>query len=369
MKYKVFVDDNFHYMDEDERYELGEFDTAEEALAAAKRIVDEFLDPAYEPWMTAEELYQGYTGFGEDPFIVSDDPTCRFSAWDYAKERCAMLERKGNQVRSELEAVYGAVLKALREKDFGTFLASVFGPEEAGEEVRKQFGEMAGSILEFSPELSQTTFVTIKMEGEDLAGYYCILQDANFANILLTRFVKAGDRWRMVLDSQGYSFQPKAGDDILAKAREFIKTEGSLKLERPEPITFEAQPTAWDEAIRAVLNCMAYNYEVKIAINGAPIDFTGGKSFSGILVGAAFGSQPAAPAVLRAGENRIEVEYGKTKEEEGPGLELSINVLPEQLSFRLVTAGKKSGKVSAKFFVPATETEQVSPLEIDDDAT
>jgi hypothetical protein len=300
MKYTVFVDDNFHYTDEAERYTLGEFDTAQEAVAAAKRIIDEFLDPAHEPWMTAEELYQGYTMFGEDPFIVPDDPTGHFSAWNYAKERCAMLERKGQELRKELEGVYRAARQALQKKDFKAFLASVYGPEEAGDDVRAQFGEMAESILDFTPELSQTRFVTIKTEGDDVAGYYHVLQDADFANILLTRFVKVGERWHMVLDSQGHSFQPKAGEDILAKAREFIKSEKSLKLERPEPVTFEAQPTTWDETVRAVLNCMAYDYEVTIVINGAPIDFTGGKSFSGILVGAAGGAPPAAPAVLQA---------------------------------------------------------------------
>jgi hypothetical protein len=369
MKYTVFVDDNFHYMDEDERYKLGEFDTREEALAAAKKIIEEFLDPAYEPWMTAQEMYEGYVMFGEDPFIVPDDPADHFSAWDYAKERCAMLEKTGNELRRELEQVYEAVRKALREKDFKAFLSSVYGPEQAGDDVRAQFAEMAESVLEFTPELSQTTFVTIKTEGDDLAGYYHILRDEHFANILLTRFVRVAARWRLVLDSQGYSFQPKPGDDIPAKARELIKTEHSLKLERPQPVSFEAQPTTWDETVRAVLNCMAYDYEVKIAINGAPIDFTGGKSFSGILVGAAGGAPPAAPAVLQAGENRIDVEYRKTKDEEGPGLEVTINVLPEQLSFRLVAARKQSGKVSAKFFVPVTETEQVSPVEIDDDAS
>jgi phosphoribosylglycinamide formyltransferase-1 len=74
-------------------------------------------------------------------------------------------------------------------------------------------------------------------------------------------------------------------------------------------------------------------------------------------------------AVLQAGENRIDVEYRKTKEEQGPGLEVSINVLPEQLSFRLVTARKQTGKVSATFHVPPTQSEQVSPVEIDDDAS
>ena len=369
MKYTLYVDDNFHYMDESERYTYGEFDTREEAVAAAKKIIDEFLDPVYEPWMTAKEMYEGYVMFGEDPFIVPDDPADHFSAWGYAKERCAMLEQKGHEFRSELEHVYRAARKALQAKDFDTFLASVYGPEQAGEEVRAQFGEMAQSILDFTPDLSQTTFVTIKTEGEDLAGYYHILQDEHFANILLTRFVKVAGRWRMVLDSQGYSFQPKPGEDITAKAREFIKSEQSLTLKRPEPVALEAQPTAWDETVRAVLNCMAYDYEVKIAINGAPINFSGGKSYSGILVGAAGGASPAAPAVLQAGENCVDVEYRKTKEEQGPGLEVTINVLPDQLSFRLVTARKQSGKVSAKFFVPPVPSEQVSPVEIDDDAS
>lgn len=32
-RYRVMVDDNFHYMDEDERYELGIFSTADEVIA------------------------------------------------------------------------------------------------------------------------------------------------------------------------------------------------------------------------------------------------------------------------------------------------------------------------------------------------
>jgi hypothetical protein len=42
-KYVVYVDDNFHYMDESERYKLGEFDTEEEAIHAANKLVDDFL--------------------------------------------------------------------------------------------------------------------------------------------------------------------------------------------------------------------------------------------------------------------------------------------------------------------------------------
>jgi len=90
-QYRVLVDDNFHYRDESERYSLGMFATCAEATAACRRIVDEFLLDQYKPGMAAEELCSLYTGFGEDPFIVTADPACRFSAWTYARARCAEI--------------------------------------------------------------------------------------------------------------------------------------------------------------------------------------------------------------------------------------------------------------------------------------
>lgn len=89
MKYRVCVDDNFHFMDESERYELGEFESQEEALAAAKDIVDRGLETVYKPGMSAEELFGNYTMFGEDPFIVPEDS--EFSAWEYARKRCFQI--------------------------------------------------------------------------------------------------------------------------------------------------------------------------------------------------------------------------------------------------------------------------------------
>jgi len=88
----VYVDDNFHYMDEDERYCLGAFDSLEAALAACRKIVDAFLQD--KPAKTADELYDLYTSFGEDPWIKGPSPasgTPPFSAWDYARQRCKEL--------------------------------------------------------------------------------------------------------------------------------------------------------------------------------------------------------------------------------------------------------------------------------------
>jgi hypothetical protein len=44
--------------------------------------------------MTARALWEQYTGFGDDPFIMPvdpDDPPAAFSAWEYAKERCEAI--------------------------------------------------------------------------------------------------------------------------------------------------------------------------------------------------------------------------------------------------------------------------------------
>jgi hypothetical protein len=85
--YTVYVDDNFHYMDESERYKLGEFDDCASAVAACQKLVDEFLLQCVGENNSIEELHKSYTFFGEDPFILTDDPNCKFSARDYAARR------------------------------------------------------------------------------------------------------------------------------------------------------------------------------------------------------------------------------------------------------------------------------------------
>ena len=91
--FTVMIDDNFDYMDEDARSEFGVFTTAAEAISACKQIVDADLSAMYKPGMNAAELYNYYTSFGSDPFIVTGSPGERvdFSAWTYAKGQSEML--------------------------------------------------------------------------------------------------------------------------------------------------------------------------------------------------------------------------------------------------------------------------------------
>lgn len=56
-----------------------------EAIAKCIEIVYKCLQASYKPRMTNEELYEDYTSFGDDPYIVGDG---KFSAWTYAKQKC-----------------------------------------------------------------------------------------------------------------------------------------------------------------------------------------------------------------------------------------------------------------------------------------
>ena len=88
LKFTIYVDDNFHYMDEGERYAAGVYDSCEQAMERCKSIVDEFLLSHYKEGMSAAQLLQTYTSFDEDPWISRPSANCRFSAWTYAERRC-----------------------------------------------------------------------------------------------------------------------------------------------------------------------------------------------------------------------------------------------------------------------------------------
>ena len=92
MTFKVLVDDNYHYMDESERYSAGEFATLDEAVAAARKIVDDYLASAFEIGMTADALIASYAMFGDDPFIVGSEVRgIPFSGREYARARAVEI--------------------------------------------------------------------------------------------------------------------------------------------------------------------------------------------------------------------------------------------------------------------------------------
>jgi hypothetical protein len=93
------VDDNFHYQDESERWEKGTYETLEEALAVCRAIVEHSVHEEFDsrPGLSAEALFERYSSFGNDPFILvldGEDERAEFSAWTYAKELCRLIGGK-----------------------------------------------------------------------------------------------------------------------------------------------------------------------------------------------------------------------------------------------------------------------------------
>ncbi len=88
----VRVADNFHYQDASETYTQGSYATYAEAVKVSGDIVCRSLLELAKPGMSGTELYQQYTTFGEDPFIVGAGPgDPPFGAWTYAKQLCEAI--------------------------------------------------------------------------------------------------------------------------------------------------------------------------------------------------------------------------------------------------------------------------------------
>lgn len=103
-KYTVYVDDNFHFMDESCRSRGIEYDSYDEAEKYCKSIIDDFLISVikqkshwkqYKDGLTENNLYEQWSGFGEDPFITSKQKNGKqFSSVDYARKRIHQLLNK-----------------------------------------------------------------------------------------------------------------------------------------------------------------------------------------------------------------------------------------------------------------------------------
>ena len=87
-------------MDQNEIWKAGEFESYEMALIECKGMVDEFLNENLPICKTADELFDEYVSFGDDPYIIPDDNENRFSTWTYAKSKCfELIQNKKNRVR------------------------------------------------------------------------------------------------------------------------------------------------------------------------------------------------------------------------------------------------------------------------------
>ena len=79
-KYKIYVDDNYHYMDESDRYVADSYSSLEEAVERCKELTIKSLEDLYEDGITPENLSAQWAMFGEDPFVRGGDGSVPFSA-------------------------------------------------------------------------------------------------------------------------------------------------------------------------------------------------------------------------------------------------------------------------------------------------
>ena len=98
-KYKIYVDDNYHYMDESERYVAGSYSSLEEAVERCKEITIKSLEDFYENGITPENLSAQWAMFGEDPFVFGGDGAVPFSARKFITvELCKAIIESHNKV-------------------------------------------------------------------------------------------------------------------------------------------------------------------------------------------------------------------------------------------------------------------------------
>ena len=101
-KYRVYVDDNYHYMDEGERYAVGSYSLLEEAIERCKEITIKSLEDLIEKGITPEKLHAQWSMFGEDPFIVGGDGKVPFSARKFiTTELCEIIIKSQKTVSQD----------------------------------------------------------------------------------------------------------------------------------------------------------------------------------------------------------------------------------------------------------------------------
>jgi hypothetical protein len=96
-KYKIYVDDNYHYMDKSERYSVGSYASLEEAVNKCKEITIKSLKNFYEKGITPEALSAQWSMFGEDPYVFGGDGAVPFSARKFVStELCNEIVDSGD---------------------------------------------------------------------------------------------------------------------------------------------------------------------------------------------------------------------------------------------------------------------------------
>jgi hypothetical protein len=137
----------------------------------------------------------------------------------------------GKNMKSELEAAYNSLRKAISDKKYDA-LSNILEPAKNGIKIppkEKLNDEAWGGLLEIFQDLSTTKFIKVEQKG-DWAGYYMLtdVDDPNYITIDLLKFHKVGGKWK-VSGSRFSSSIQKEGDATKAIEQE-IKNNPGFKL-------------------------------------------------------------------------------------------------------------------------------------------
>ena len=109
MSYFLRVYDNFHYMDDDEGDDKGSFNSEQEALKEAQRIVKNGVIHLWSTGTKIEELASSWLSFGNDPKICCSDLNIKppfFSGIKYAEEVIEELIESLQDDRENIQSIY-----------------------------------------------------------------------------------------------------------------------------------------------------------------------------------------------------------------------------------------------------------------------
>ncbi len=148
-------------------------------------------------------------------------------------------------LRTELESLYNGFLRALEDRDLATLLslADVTKTDEEtlrSEQEKDGYASFSKWLLTTYPSLEDVSFISLRTEGEDLAGYYMAWlppYTREYLSLTLIRYLKIGGEWKIVLrltEMASAPFRVRRDEDTLVKALEVSETNPLMALERPE---------------------------------------------------------------------------------------------------------------------------------------
>jgi len=173
-------------------------------------------------------------------------------------------------LKSDLEAAYDRFRQSLVQKDPEALFAVTSIRKSEREILEKKvgsndFAEFADWIAMTNPQLTDTTFITIKTDGDDFAAYYFAWTPTHsdeIQNVSVRQFEKSADGWKMLytLSASDVPLAVASDEDLTAKIMETVETNPIIEMKRPVK-TIAVKPTEpYDAELKGCLETVYDQY-------------------------------------------------------------------------------------------------------------